>query len=346
MRAVVCHERGNDDAVAVEERAAPSLTDDGVRIAVCSAGVSFANLLVLAGKHQNRPELPLTPGTEVSGVVVECGPQAQLFVPGDRVMAAVRSGGFAEQVVAPQRTVWRLPDGVDHDTAVQFPTIYGTAWCALQWRARLAPGEWVLVHGAAGGSGLAAIEVAKCLGASVIATAGSEDKLAAATRHGADAVINYRAGGFRDQVLALTGGRGADVIFDPVGGAVFDESLRCVAPDGRIIPMGFASGAIPTVPANIVLVKNVDVIGLYWGHYLGWGRVPPPPGDERRVRDAMSTMLDWCVQGRLAPETYRVFLLDEWRAALATLSAREVIGRVALRPLREEVAMRMAGVGR
>ena len=183
-------------------------------------------------------------------------------------------------------------------------------------------------------------------GFTVIATAGSDEKLAAARRHGADAVINYRAGGFREQVLALTGGRGADVIFDPVGGAVFDESLRCVAPDGRIIPMGFASGAIPTVPANIVLVKNVDVIGLYWGHYLGWGRVPPPPGDERRVRDAMSTMLDWCVQGRLAPETYRVFLLDEWRAALATLSAREVIGRVALRPLREEVAMRMAGVGR
>ncbi|MFT3800764.1 MAG: NADPH:quinone oxidoreductase family protein [Burkholderiaceae bacterium] len=332
MRAVVCRERGNDDAVAVEDWPAPPLIDDGVRIAVVSAGVSFANLLVLAGKHQNRPALPLIPGTEVSGIVVECGPRVTRFRPGERVAASVRSGGFAEQVVAPQSTVWPLPEAIAHDLAVQFPTIYATAHCALAWRARLAPGEWVLVHGAAGGSGLAAVEIAKCLGAKVIATAGSEEKLAAARRHGADVGVNYRTRAFKDEVLAVTGGRGADVIFDPVGGEVFDQSLRCIAPEGRIIPMGFASGTIPSIPANIVLVKNIDVIGLYWGHYLGWGRQPPAPGNEQRVRDAMAEMFGWCEAGRLAPECYRTFSLDEWRQALAAVSAREVIGKVALRP--------------
>lgn len=332
MRAVVC--RGLDDPaqVGVETCAAPAMIPDGVRIAVHSCGVSFANLLVLQGKHQNRPPLPLTPGTEVAGIVTECAPGVTLFRPGDRVVAGVRSGGYASEVVAPVDTTFALPEGVDFDSAVQFPTIYATAYGALRWRAQLQPGETVLVHGASGGSGLAAIEIAKRLGARVIACASTQAKLDAARAHGADEGLNYRDGDFRDAVLALTGGRGADVIFDPVGGKVFEESLRCVAPEGRLIPMGFASGDIPQIPANLLLVKNATAIGIYWGYYMGWGRVPLPPERRPAVRAAFATLFDWVVEGALKPRTQRTFPLESYAEALAVLASREVIGRVALHP--------------
>jgi len=344
MRAVVCRQFGVDAAVQVENLPVPTLDDDGVRIGVCACGASFANLLVLAGTHQNKPELPFTPGTEVSGVVLACGPGVSLFKPGDRVTAGIRRGGFAEQIVSPQRTVFAIPAGMDHDSAVSFPVIYGTAYGALKWRARLAPGETVLVHGAAGGSGMGAIEVAKCLGARVIASVSSEAKAAACRRHGADDVVNHREQPLREAVLALTRGRGVDVVFDPVGGEAFAESLRCIAPEGRLISIGFASGSIPQVPANIVLVKNFDVIGIYWGHYMGWGRLPSLPGEEDRVRGAMAEMFGWWAQGRLRPETYAAYPLDEFRAALAALSAREVIGRVVLNPLTEAQMAQQPGI--
>jgi len=331
MKAVVCRSFGLENA-AVQEVAAPAMTPDGVRIAVASAGVSFANLLVIDGKHQNRWEPPFTPGTEVAGVVVECGPQAHLFKKGERVLASIRTGGFAQEVVAPECNVFKLPDVVDFDTAVHFPTIYATAYAALVWRAAIQPGEVLLVHGAAGGSGLAAVEIGKQLGARVIATAGSEGKTEAVLAHGADLAINYRNEDFRDLVLEATQGRGADVIFDPVGGAIFDTSLRCIAPDGRIIPMGFASGTIPQIPANILLVKNVTAIGLYWGYYMGWGRQPPAPGVSERVRAAFDELLGWAASGRLRPETYGVFELADFAQALGLISSREVIGRVALHP--------------
>lgn len=329
MKAVVCPALGLEHA-QVMETAPPPLPARGVRIAVHAAGVSFANLLVIEGKHQNRWEPPFTPGTEVAGIVEACGPEVTLFRPGDRVVAGVRSGGYADVAVAPESTVFALPDGVDFDAAVQFPTIYATAYGALKWRAHLQPGEYLLVHGAAGGSGLAAIEIGKKLGATVIATAGSADKLAAAKAHGADLVINYREQSFREVVLDATAGRGADVIFDPVGGQTFDTSLRCIAPDGRLIPMGFASGEIPTVPANLVLVKNVTVIGIYWGYYMGWARQAPPAGMEARVRAAFAEMFAWVEEGALRPHTYKAFGLDSFREALAAISRREVIGRVVL----------------
>ncbi len=315
----------------MQEVAAPALTRDGVRIAVEAAGVSFANLLVIEGKHQNKWEPPFIPGTEVAGLVTECGPGVTQFKPGDRVVAGVRTGGFAEQAVVPESNVFALHRSVDFVAAVQFPTIYSTAYAGLKWRANVQPGEVVLVHGAAGGSGLAAIEIAKKLGAIVIATAGSAEKVAAARAHGADLAINYRDEGFRDAVLEATSRRGADVIFDPVGGDTFDESLRCIAPDGRIIPMGFAGGAIPQIPANIVLVKNITVIGLYWGYYMGWARQLPVAGTEGRVREAFAELLRWTAKGELRPETFRTFELFEFREALAAISGREVIGRVALR---------------
>lgn len=334
MRAVVCRALGDPQRTRVEHLPDPALPEDGVRVAVESAGVSFANLLVLAGSHQNTPALPFTPGTEAAGVVLECGRGVTRVRPGDRVAVGVRSGGYADQVVAPERTVYPIPAAVDFDAAVHFPTIYATAYAALKWRAAMQPGEVLLVHGAGGGSGLAAVEIGKRLGATVIATASTPDKLETARLHGADRVVEVRQGGFRDAVLAATGGRGADVVYDPVGGDIFDESLRAIAPDGRIVPMGFASGRIPSVPANIALVKNITVIGLYWGYYVGWGRVPPLPGTEARVRAAFDEMFSWCAEGLLRPVTSAAFPLEAYAEALAMLSSRRVVGRVVLHPRR------------
>jgi NADPH2:quinone reductase len=330
VKAVVCRGYGLQ-AAAIEDAPEPLMHPTGVRIDVRTIGVSFANSLVIEGKHQNRQEPPFTPGTEVAGTVLECGPQVSLFRPGDRVVAGLKSGGFAGQVVAEEDNVFALPEQVDFTSAVQFPTIYGTAYGALKWRAQLQPGEVLLVHGAAGGSGLAAIELGKQLGAKVIATAGSAEKVAAAKSHGADIAINYREQEFREVVLANTA-RGADVIFDPVGGSTFDQSLRCVAPDGRIIPMGFAGGSIPQIPANIVLVKNITVIGLYWGYYMGWARHAPPPGTAARVRAAFAEMLDWTVQGKLRPQTWREYPLADFKQALDAIGSREVIGKIVMIP--------------
>ncbi|SOY63213.1 NADPH:quinone oxidoreductase family protein [Cupriavidus taiwanensis] len=331
MKAVVCHRLGLDHTELTEVDP-PGMRSDGIRIQVHSAGVSFANLLVLEGKHQNRWDPPFTPGTEIAGIVLECGDETSLFKPGDRVVAGVRIGGFAEQVVAPEATVFALPDAVGFDAAVQFPTIYATAYGALKWRANVAAGETLLVHGAAGGSGLAAVEVGKRLGARVIATAGDAGKLEAARRHGADVTVNYRTENFRDVVLRETSQRGADVIFDPVGGDTFTESLRCIAPDGRIIPMGFAGGTIPQIPANLVLVKNVSVIGIYWGYYMGWGKQAPPASMQDRVRGAFDEMLGWAAAGKLRPETYATYPLAHFKDALGAITERKVIGRVALHP--------------
>ncbi|WP_028603499.1 NADPH:quinone oxidoreductase family protein [Ottowia thiooxydans] len=331
MKAVVVTQFGLNNA-QISEVTAPILTEDGVRIRVQSSGVSFANLLVIEGKHQNRWEPPFTPGTEIAGVVEECGPAVTLFQPGDRVVAGVRTGGFAQEVVAPQRNVFALPASVSFDAAVHFPTIYATAYGALKWRAQLQAQETLLVHGAAGGSGLAAIEIGKKLGARVIASSSTDAKLRVAEEHGADVLINYKQGGFREAVLAATDGRGADVIFDPVGGGTFDESLRCIAPDGRIIPMGFAGGTIPTVPANIVLVKNVTIIGIYWGYYMGWARQSPPPAMEQKVREAFSELLGWVAAGELRPRTHQAYALADFKEALSALSAQSVIGRSVLHP--------------
>lgn len=331
MKAVVCHgfEAGQ---AALQDWPLPKLPDDGVRIAVKSSGVSFANLLVMQGKHQNKQEPPFIPGTEVAGQVIECGPGVHGIQAGQRVVAGLRAGGFAQQAVAPQHNVFVLPDAVSYDQAVQFPTIYATAYAALAWRAALQPGETLLVHGAAGASGLAAVELGKLMGARVIATAGSADKADAARVQGADVVINYRDEDFRQRVLDETGQRGADVIFDPVGGATFDASLRCIAPDGRILPIGFAGGGIPQIPANIVLVKNITVIGLYWGYYMGWAKQAPPPGTEARVRKAFDTLLAWTAEGRLKPRLHAAYALHNFQQALDAIASRAAIGKIVMHP--------------
>lgn len=332
MKAVVCKTYGGPEAAEIEDIPSPEIKGGHIRIRVESCSASFASLLVMEGKHQNRAPLPLIPGTEVAGVVTEIGTGVTHFAVGDRVVAGVQSGGYAQEVVAPEQTVFHLPEGVDFDTGAQFPTIYGTAYGAFKWRANVSPEEVVLVHGAGGGSGLAAVEVAKALGATVIATAGSAEKLAAAADRGADHTINYRIGDWRSQVLELTNQRGADVIYDPVGGETFDQSLRCIAPEGRIIPMGFASGTIPQIPANIVLVKNITVIGMYWGYYFGWGRHPVLHNNDKKLRSAFAELFQWTLQGKLKPLTHTILPLSDFRTALQIISGREAIGRVIMRP--------------
>lgn len=332
MKAVVCRQYGGPEEASLEEVSSPALFPGAVRIAVKASAASFASLLVMAGKHQNRAPLPLIPGTEVAGVIEEVGEGVTRFRVGDRVIAGVRSGGYAEEVVAPEQTVFHLPGDVPFEIGAQFPTIYGTAYGALKWRARVAPGEVVLVHGAAGGSGLAAVEVAKALGATVIATVGSSAKAHVVNENGADRVINYRDSDWREAVLALTSGRGADVIYDPVGGETFDQSLRCIAPEGRIIPMGFASGTIPTVPANIVLVKNITIIGVYWGYYFGWGKHPVKPNNDAMMRTAYHELFELVQQGKCKPRVHAVLPLSEFKAALRMIEQREAIGRVILQP--------------
>ncbi|WP_119421492.1 NADPH:quinone oxidoreductase family protein [Desertibaculum subflavum] len=335
MRAILCRAFGPIDSPRVEEIDTPPLLPGSLRIAVHAAGISFANLLVIQGTHQNKPKLPFVPGTEVGGIVKEVEPDAVGgFKIGDRICAGLAQGGFAEEAVVPAETVFRIPDAMDFATATQFPTIYATAYAALAWRAQIRHGEVLLVHGAAGASGLAAVEIGKALGASVIATAGSTDKLAVVRAHGADHAIDYRRQDFRAAVLDLTQGRGADVIFDPVGGDVFDASLRCIAPLGRILPIGFASGRIPQIPANLVLVKNISVIGLYWGFYMAWGKSQADAALRAEVRGLFAELFRLYEAGALRPVTDSVLPLADFAAGLRRVESRGVIGKVVLDPRR------------
>jgi NADPH2:quinone reductase len=333
MRAVVGHEFGGIDALALEEVERPALPDGSVRIAVRAAGVSFANLLVARGKHQNRPSLPFTPGTEIAGEVIEVAPgSVGALQLGDRVCAGLPSGGFAEEAIVSSQNVFRIPDDMPFEQATHFPTIYATTYAALTWRGALGAGETLLVHGAAGASGLAAVEIGAALGARVIATAGSPEKVAAALARGADHGVDYRLEDVRETVLRITDGRGADVVFDPVGGDMFDLSLRCVAPLARLLIIGFASGRIPQIPANILLVKNLSAIGLYWGFYMAWGKSQADPATRTRVRDLFGDLFRLFEEGRLRPVVDAVLPLSEFADALRRVEDRKVIGKVVLRP--------------
>lgn len=333
MRAVIGRRFGGIDDLVYEETASPALAPGTIRIAVRAAGVSFANLLFIAGKHQNRPSIPFVPGTEIGGIVSEIAPDVRTRLKvGDRVCAGLPSGGFADEAIVDAANVFRIPEALSFEGSTLFPTIYATAYAGLTWRANLRRGETLLVHGAAGASGLAAVEIGRALGATVIATAGGDRKVAAVKEYGADHAIDYRQGGFRDRVLEITGGRGADVVLDPVGGDVFDESLRCIAPLGRLLPIGFASGRIPGIPANIVLVKNLTVIGLYWGFYMAWGKSRADASLRENVRVLFDALFGLYEAGKLRAPVDRSLPLSNFADALRRVESREVIGKIALTP--------------
>jgi NADPH2:quinone reductase len=320
MRAVLCKEFGGGVAVAEVPRPAPG--PGAVLIEVHGAGVNFADTLIVEGRYQERPALPFTPGAEVAGVVAELGAGVTTLKRGERVLATVGWGGYAEFVVAPAESVTRIPDRMEFAVAAGFPLAYGTSHGALEWRARLQPGETLLVHGAAGGVGLTAVEIGKTMGARVIATASSAEKLAIAKAHGADHLVDYTTESFRDRVKELTEGRGADVIYDPVGGEVLEQSLRCIAWGGRLLIIGFAGGKIPQIPANILLVKNIDAIGYYWGSY----RKHRPD----LVRQSFEKLLGWFEAGKLAPHISHRLPLEEAGRAIELLKTRAATGKVVL----------------
>jgi len=323
MRAVVCSAFTSYRDLEVRDHPPPPMIDGGVRIRVAAAGLNFADALISAGQYQEKPPLPFVPGFEVAGTVIEVAPDVVTVAVGDRVMAMPGTGGFAEEVVAPEGAVWPLADGMDMATGAAFPIAYGTSHFGLFDRGRLCPGEVVLVHGAAGGVGLTAVECARAGDATVIATAGGPDKLAVAEQHGAHHLIDSRTEDIRARVLELTDGHGADVVYDPVGGELFDASLRCTAPDGRLLAVGFASGTVPQVPANRLLVKNLSVIGFYWGAYL---RLAPG-----RVRASMAALAGWHDAGLLQPRVSGEYPLEQVIDAIDAVQGRRVTGKLVLR---------------
>jgi NADPH2:quinone reductase len=293
-------------------------------VRVRAAAVNFPDLLMTRGAYQLKPDLPFVPGLEFSGEVDAVGEGVEGWTVGDAVVGGNRFGAMAEYTVVPAASLRPKPAGLGWDAAAAYPVAYLTAYVALVRCARVEPGEWVLVQGAAGGVGLATVDLAKALGARVIAAASSADKRAALERlYAPDAVIDG-APGFRDAVKALTGGQGADVIVDPVGGDIFDESTRCIAFGGRLLVVGFASGRIPELPANMPLIKGFSVVGVRAGEY---GRRFPDRGAENLAAiDALAA------DGKIRPHVHAALDLGDWRAGFAMLEERAVVGKVVLRP--------------
>jgi len=323
---MVCNTLSDDISVLqIETKDIVSPGPGEVRVAMRACAVNFPDILMIQGKYQHNPELPFSPGTEGAGDIVEVGDGVTEWKVGDAVGVGMRSGGFAESVTVPTSALRRIPKGFDYVEAAAFTSAYLTAYVALVRRGNIQKGETVLIHGAAGGVGLAAVEIAKILGATVIATASSDEKLAVVRERGADHTINYilpdgKVGGFREQIKSLTGGNGADVIYDPVGGDVFDESLRCIAWGGRLLVIGFTSGRIATVPSNIPLIKGFSVVGVRAGEY---GRRDPDKG-----RENLKIIHRWASEGLVRPYVCETFPLERAIDALRMLVDRKAVGKV------------------
>ena len=306
----------------VRELATPQPGPGEVRVRVRAAAVNFPDLLMTRGEYQHKPELPFTPGLEWAGEVETLGEGVEAWKAGDAVVGA--GGAFAEQIVAPAAALRAKPVAFSFAEAASFAVAYLTAYVSLARRARAQAGEWLLVHGAAGGVGLACVDLGLALGLKVIAASASDAKLAVIRRdYGPEAVLNV-TGGFREKVKALTHGRGADIVYDPVGGDVFDESIRCIAFDGRLLVVGFTSGRIPTVSVNMPLIKGFSVMGVRAGEY---GRRFPERGLEDRA--AIWRLAE---EGRLRPRVHAELPLEDWREAFELLARREVIGKAVIVP--------------
>ena len=308
---------------AVKDIATPDPGPGEVRIKVLASAVNFPDLMQTRGEHQHKPPVPFVPGMELAGVIDAVGQGVTQFKEGDAVCGGGR-GGMAEYAVLPAAGLRRKPDGLSFAQAAGYAVAYLTAYVAFERCARLQPGEWALVHGAAGGVGLAAVDLAQLMGAKVIAASASDHKLDVIAREYApEATVNVTQG-FRERVKALTGGRGADVIYDPVGGDVFDESIRCIAFGGRILSIGFTSGRLPVLPVNIALIKGFSVMGVRAGEY---GRQNPEKGRENH--EAIWKLAD---EGKVKPRVDAEYPLSGWREAFDSLADRKVIGKTVVRP--------------
>jgi NADPH:quinone reductase len=323
MRAIVCTDLIGPEGLRLQDVPTPEPGACHVRIRVRAAGVNFADTLMIQGRYQERLQPPFVPGLELAGEIEAVGAGAVGLEQGQRVLALVDRGAFAEHAVATMDDVIPIPPELDDVTAAGFAIAYGTAYGALTWRASLHAGETLLVHGAAGGVGLTAVECGKALGARVLATARGRDRLEIARQHGADLLFDSESPDLVEQIREATGGQGVDVVFDPVGGPMFDASLRVVAWEGRILLIGFASGTIPQIPANRLLVKNASAVGFYWGSYRR--------RDPGRLREAFDVLIDWYRAGVIRPHVSTVLDLAEGPEALRLIAGRRSSGKIVLR---------------
>jgi NADPH2:quinone reductase len=324
MKAIVCTAWGQPEDLVLEELADLVPGPGEVAVGVKAAGVNFPDVLTVQGKYQFRPELPFTPGNEFAGVVLAVGPGVTSVAAGDRVIGFTRTGAFAEQVLAPAEALMPMPPGMDFDTAAAITLTYGTSHHAVADRAALQPGETMLVLGAAGGVGLAAIEIGKALGARVIAAASSAEKLAVCKAHGADVLINYETDDLREALKAATGGKGPDVIYDPVGGPYSEPAFRSIAWRGRHLVIGFAAGDIPKLPWNLMLLKGASVVGVFWGEFV--------KREPKANLAAMRQLLGWMAEGKLRPLVSARYALADTPQALLDMAARKVTGKVVIVP--------------
>ena len=319
MRAIVCEKLGAPGDLVLRDLPDPPDPGAGeIKVALAARGVQFVDVLMVAGEYQTKPPLPFIPGGEAAGEVIAVGPDVTDFAVGDAVMTRHSPGSFAELATIPASAAMPVPKNMDLIQAAGFRSAYATSYHALVQRARLQPGEVLLVHGAAGGIGLAAVQIGKVLGATVIATAGSDEKLAVVAANGADHVINYTHG-FRDRVKELTGGRGADVIYDPVGADVFDESMRCLNWGARILILGFVGGRAALAKTNLLLIKGASAVGVRMG---GFNEFEPETAAAN-----LRMLVEWAEAGKIAPHVSHTFPLDRVADALQTIIDRKVIGK-------------------
>lgn len=319
MKAMICKELGGPEKLVLGELPEPKMLPGHIRVKVAACGINFPDTLIIEGKYQFKPDLPFAPGAEVSGVVAEVGKGISHVSVGDRVIAMAQYGGLSEEVVVPAPAVIKIPDDMPFDVAAGFILTYGTSYYGLKQRAQLKKGESLLVLGAAGGVGLAAVELGKAMGAKVIAAASSADKLNVTKEHGADECINYTESDLKDTVKALLK-KGVDVVYDPVGGDLFDAANRCMGWNGRYLVIGFASGRIPELPANLPLLKGYSLMGVFWGNFV-----------MREMQASMQNnqeLLDMYQSGQLKPLISQVFPLEEAAAAMQCLTSRKAKGKV------------------
>jgi NADPH2:quinone reductase len=308
----------------VSEIPEPEAGPGALQIEVRAAGCNFFDTLIVQGKYQVKPAFPFTPGGEIAGVVKALGAGVEGFAVGDRVLAGTQIGGFAETAVVPAAYAHRMPDGMSFEEGAAIPIIYPTSYAALIFRANLQAGETLLVHAAAGGVGSTAVQIGKALGARVIATVGGGDKVEIARELGADEVIDYRVDDFVARVHEITGGSGADVIYDPVGGDVFDRSLKCIAWNGRLLVVGFASGRIPEVKTNRIMLKNIAVTGIHWGAYL--------EKEPQRVPETFDGLFALYREGLIKPLIFNTYPLKDLPSALGELASRKTHGKLIITP--------------
>jgi NADPH2:quinone reductase len=322
MKALLCKSLGLPDTLVLEEVPDPVPGPGEVVVEMKAAGVNFPDALVIQGKYQFKPPLPFAPGAELAGVVCAVGEGVRNAKPGDRVIGSCQYGAFAEKVLVRATHLIPLPAGIGYETGASFTLAYGTSYHALKGRAGLKAGETLLVLGAAGGVGLAAVQIGKALGARVIAAASTPEKLAVCRDNGADELIDYATGDLRERIKALTGGKGPDVIYDPVGGRYAEPAFRSIAWGGRYLVVGFADGQIPSLPLNLPLLKGASIVGVFWGEYVS-RQLPDFARD-------LAEMFGLIAQGRLRPHVSARYPLAQGARAIADLLDRKVVGKVVI----------------